>query len=109
MPFNKEPPHEHGTIAKSAIVLVNLGTPDAPTKQAVRRYLKQFLSDPRVVEIPRAVWNVILHLAILPFRSGQSAKKYATIWRRDGSPLKVYTERQAAALRPACMVARKSA
>jgi ferrochelatase len=98
MPFNKEPAHEHGTIAKSAIVLVNLGTPDAPTKQAVRRYLKQFLSDPRVVEIPRAVWNVILHLAILPFRSGQSAKKYATIWRRDGSPLKVYTERQAAAL-----------
>jgi len=98
MPFRPEPKHQHGTIAKSAIVLVNLGTPDAPTRPAVRRYLKEFLSDPRVVEIPRAVWNLILHLAILPFRSGQSAKKYATIWGRDGSPLKVYTERQAAAL-----------
>jgi hypothetical protein len=63
-------------------VLVNLGTPDAPTRGAVKRYLKQFLSDPRVVEIPRAVWWFILNLIILPFRSGQSAKKYATIWKR---------------------------
>lgn len=98
MPFRKEPPHQHGTIAKSAIVLVNLGTPDAATRPAVRRYLKQFLSDPRVVEIPRAVWSLILNLAILPFRSGQSAKKYATIWSNEGSPLRVYTERQAARL-----------
>ena len=98
MPFRKEPSHQHGTIAKHAIVLVNLGTPDAPTRKAVRRYLKQFLSDPRVVEIPRAVWKLILHLAILPFRSGASAKKYETIWMREGSPLKVYTERQAALL-----------
>jgi ferrochelatase len=98
MPFRKEPPHQHGTIARSAIVLVNLGTPDAATRPAVRRYLKQFLSDPRVVEIPRAVWSLILNLAILPFRSGQSAKKYATIWSEEGSPLRVYTERQAAKL-----------
>jgi ferrochelatase len=98
MAFRKEPTHQHGTIPKSAIVLVNLGTPDAPTRTAVRRYLKEFLSDPRVVEIPRAVWNVILHLMILPFRSGQSADKYRTIWTREGSPLRVYTERQAAAL-----------
>ena len=98
MPFNKEPPHQHGTIAKSAIVLVNLGTPDAPTRGAVRRYLKQFLSDPRVVEIPRALWALILHLAILPFRSGRSADKYRTIWTRDGSPPKVYTGKQASAL-----------
>lgn len=98
MPFRKEPPHTHGTIPKSAIVLVNLGTPDAPTRPAVRRYLKEFLSDPRVVEIPRAVWSVILHLIILPFRSGQSADKYRTIWTREGSPLRVHTERQAAAL-----------
>ena len=75
MPFIKEPPHTHGSIPKSAIVLVNLGTPDAPTRGAVRRYLKEFLSDPRVVEIPRAVWTLILHLAILPFRSGKSAAK----------------------------------
>lgn len=80
---------------RSAVVLVNLGTPDAPTSSAVRRYLKQFLSDPRVVEIPRAVWWFILHLIILPFRSGQSAKKYASIWTREGSPLKVHTQKQA--------------
>ncbi|QJE00405.1 ferrochelatase [Massilia forsythiae] len=102
MPFRKEPsPPPHGIPLKSAIVLVNLGTPDAPTRPAVRRYLKQFLSDPRVVEIPRAVWSLILHLAILPFRSGQSAKKYEMVWTGEGSPLKVYTGRQAALLQGA--------
>ena len=98
MSFQKEPPYTHGTVSRSAIVLVNLGTPDAPTRSAVRRYLKEFLSDPRVVEIPRAVWWCILNLIILPFRSGQSAKKYATIWTREGSPLKVHTQQQAQAL-----------
>ena len=98
MSFQKEPPYTHGTVSRSAIVLVNLGTPDAPTRSAVRRYLKEFLSDPRVVEIPRAVWWCILNLIILPFRSGQSAKKYASIWSREGSPLKVHTQRQAEAL-----------
>jgi ferrochelatase len=62
---------------------------------AVRRYLKQFLSDPRVVEIPRAVWWFILNLIILPFRSGQSAKKYESIWTREGSPLRTHTAAQA--------------
>lgn len=99
MLFRREPPHAHGRVARSAVVLVNLGTPEAPTRGAVRRYLKEFLSDRRVVEIPRAVWWFILHLIILPFRSGQSAGKYQTIWMKDGSPLKVYTERQAAQLR----------
>jgi ferrochelatase len=98
MSFRPEPTHAHGTVAKHAIVLVNLGTPDAPTRKAVRRYLKQFLLDPRVVEIPRAIWKLILHGIILPFRSGKSAKKYATIWMRDGSPLKIYTGKQAALL-----------
>ena len=95
MSFQTEPPYTHGSIDRSAVVLVNLGTPDAPTSSAVRRYLKQFLSDPRVVEIPRIVWWCILHLIILPFRSGQSAKKYASIWTREGSPLKVHTHKQA--------------
>ena len=95
MPFRKEPAHTHGSIAQSAIVLVNLGTPDEPTRKAVKRYLKQFLSDPRVVEIPRKVWWFILNVFILPFRSGASAKKYQTIWTREGSPLKVHTEKQA--------------
>ncbi|WP_020653995.1 ferrochelatase [Massilia niastensis] len=95
MPFRKEPPHAHGSIPQHAIVLVNLGTPDEPTRPAVRRYLKQFLSDPRVVEIPSRIWWFILHLFILPFRSGQSAAKYRTIWTREGSPLMVHTQKQA--------------
>ncbi|MGZ3183416.1 MAG: ferrochelatase [Telluria sp.] len=99
MPFRPEPAHVHGAPPGTAIVLVNLGTPEAPTRGAVRRYLKEFLSDPRVVEIPRALWWWILHLAILPFRSGQSARKYETIWTREGSPLKVHTQKQAMLLR----------
>jgi protoporphyrin/coproporphyrin ferrochelatase len=96
---NQEPPYTHGSLAKTAVVLVNLGTPDAPTASALRRYLKEFLSDPRVVEIPRAVWWFILNGIILPLRSGKSAAKYASIWTKDGSPLKVYTEKQAILLR----------
>lgn len=99
MRFNQEPPHTHGTLSRTGIVLVNLGTPDAPTAAAVRRYLKQFLSDPRVVEIPRALWLPILHGLILPFRSARSAAKYAAIWTPEGSPLKLHTERQAQLLR----------
>lgn len=95
MPFIKEPSHAHGKIAKTAVVLINLGTPDAPTATAVRRYLKEFLWDHRVVEIPRAIWWLILNLIILPFRSGKSAEKYASIWSKDGSPLKIHTEKQA--------------
>lgn len=98
MPFRKEPPFTHGTVPGNAIVLVNLGTPDEPSRKAVRRYLKQFLSDPRVVEIPSKVWWFILNFFILPFRSGKSAAKYRTIWTREGSPLKVHTARQAALL-----------
>ncbi len=98
MSFRKEPPYIHGSQGKTAVVLVNLGTPEAPTTRAVRRYLKQFLSDPRVVEIPRAIWWFILNGIILPFRSSKSAAKYDSIWTRDGSPLKVHTERQTAML-----------
>jgi ferrochelatase len=91
--------HRHGVPSRTAVLLVNLGTPEAPTAKALRAYLKEFLSDPRVVEIPRAVWWVLLHLIILPFRSGKSAEKYAAIWTKDGSPLRVHTEKQAALLR----------
>jgi len=96
---NPEPPHSHGTPSKTGLVLVNLGTPDEPTTPAVRRYLKQFLSDPRMVEIPRALWLLILNGAILPFRSSKSAAKYASIWTREGSPLLVHTQKQATLLR----------
>ena len=99
MAFNKEPHYTHVAPVKTAIVLVNLGTPDAPDTPSVRRYLKQFLSDPRVVEIPKAVWWFILNGIILPIRSKKSAEKYATIWTKDGSPLKLHTARQALLLR----------
>ncbi|MDB5750819.1 MAG: hemH [Ramlibacter sp.] len=87
--------HHHGQAAVTGVLLCNLGTPDAPTAPAVRRYLTEFLSDRRVVEIPRLVWLPILHGLILPLRSAKSAAKYATIWTDDGSPLKVWTARQA--------------
>jgi ferrochelatase len=96
--FRKEPPYVHGARIKTAIVLINLGTPDAPTPKAVRSYLKEFLSDRRVVEIPKIVWWFILNGVILPFRAKQSAEKYASIWTPEGSPLKLYTEKQAALL-----------
>src|SRR5260370_17275620 len=94
MPYLPEPKQEHGAIAKTAVLPVNLGTPDAPTPQAVRRYLKQFLSDPRVIEIPRALWLPILHGFVLNTRPRKSAQKYASIWSSEGSPLNVHTEKQ---------------
>ena len=97
--FQPEPAFRHGTAQKTAILLINLGTPDAPTTPAVRRYLKEFLSDPRVVEIPKAIWWLILNGIILNTRPKKSAEKYAKIWTPEGSPLKFHTERQAAQLR----------
>lgn len=85
-------------IAPAGILLVNLGTPDAPTPVAVRRYLKEFLWDPRVVEIPRLAWWFVLNGIILNTRPAKSAAKYRSVWTPEGSPLKVHTERQAALL-----------
>ena len=79
----------------SGILLVNLGTPDAPTPEAVRRYLAEFLADPRVVELPRWLWLPILHGIVLRTRPEKSAEKYAKIWTPEGSPLAVHTKRQA--------------
>jgi protoporphyrin/coproporphyrin ferrochelatase len=80
-------------------LLINLGTPDAPTAQALRPYLKQFLSNPRVVEISKWAWWPILNGVILNTRPKKSAEKYAQIWMPEGSPLKVHTARQAQLLR----------
>ncbi len=80
-------------------MLCNLGTPDAPTAPALRRYLAEFLGDARVVEIPRPLWWLILHGIILRVRPRKSAAKYASIWTPEGSPLKVWTEKQAKLLR----------
>ncbi len=99
MPFKTEPPYSHGQTARTAVLLCNLGTPDEPTPSALRRYLAEFLGDPRVVEIPRPVWLLILHGIILRVRPKKSAAKYAGIWLPEGSPLKVWTEKQATLLR----------
>ena len=98
MAYQNEPVYNHGTASKTGILLVNLGTPDAPTPAAVRVYLKEFLSDPRVVEIPRALWWLILNGIILNTRPKKSAAKYASIWLPEGSPLRVYTAKQAVLL-----------
>ena len=94
-PFAPEPPFNHGQQQRTAVLYCNLGTPDAPTTPAVRRFLQEFLSDPRVVEIPRLLWLMILHGVILRTRPAKSAAKYASIWRPEGSPLKIWTEKQA--------------
>src|SRR6202790_3365651 len=87
-------PFTHTRPTRLGVLLINLGTPDAPTTAAVRRYLAQFLSDSRVVEIPRALWTPLLHGVILNSRPAKSAQKYATIWTKDGSPLLVHSLRQ---------------
>ena len=79
---------------KKGVLLVNLGTPDAPTTSALRKYLREFLSDPRVVEIPRLAWMVILYCFILPFRPKRSAKLYKEVWTEQGSPLLAITKVQ---------------
>jgi ferrochelatase len=94
MSVHKETAFQHGTPARTGILLVNLGTPESPTPSALRRYLGQFLRDPRVVEIPRLVWLPILHGIILRVRPAKSAAKYASIWMKEGSPLRVWTEKQ---------------
>jgi protoporphyrin/coproporphyrin ferrochelatase len=94
MTVRPEPAYRHGNAVHTAVVMVNLGTPDEPTAPALRRYLAEFLSDPRVVEIPRLVWWLILNGIILRTRPAKSAAKYATVWMPEGSPLAVWTKRQ---------------
>ena len=96
-------PPDHPAVATGAVgvLLVNLGTPDAPTPAAVRRYLAEFLSDPRVVEIPQIVWQPTLRGVILRTRPKKSAHAYSLVWTDDGSPLAAITARQAKALQAA--------
>ena len=102
MRFKGQTEYDHkGCQPKKGVLLVNLGTPDAPEPKALRRYLKEFLSDHRVVEIPRALWMIILHLFILPLRPKSSAKLYASVWTDEGSPLMAITKRQGNALQHA--------
>jgi len=95
------PPEDHPKVPaeKIGVLLINLGTPDAPEARAVRRYLAEFLSDPRVVEIPAIAWKPILHGIILRTRPHKSAEAYNQVWTNEGSPLRVIAHRQAEALR----------
>ena len=92
------PNYKHGSQAVTGILLTNLGTPDAATTSAVRRYLAEFLSDPRVVEFPRLLWMLILHGIILNIRPSRSAHAYRQVWTDEGSPLLAIAKRQAAAI-----------
>jgi ferrochelatase len=89
---------KHDSETRIGVMLVNLGTPDEPTAPAVRRYLDEFLSDPRVVEFPRLPWWLIMNLFILRFRPRRVAKAYASVWHEGGSPLLVHSQNQAEAL-----------
>lgn len=81
-------------MAKVAVILMNLGTPQQPTTKSVKAFLKEFLSDTRVIEVPRLIWWFILRLVILPFRSPKVAKAYQSIWQQGNSPLRLITLRQ---------------
>lgn len=89
----------HQRTPKIGVLVTNLGTPQAPTPKALRRYLKEFLSDPRVVETPRLLWWCILNLVILNIRPRRSAKAYQTVWTEQGSPLLTHTKAQCEAIR----------
>lgn len=99
--FSNEKDYLHGKATCTGVLLVNLGTPDAPTPSALRRYLREFLSDPRVVEIPRAIWYPILYGIILNTRPKASAEKYRAVWTEQGSPLMQISLAQQQALQQA--------
>ena len=98
MKFQGSPGFTHAQRDRIGVLVTNLGTPDAPTSSALRRYLKQFLWDPRVVELPRPLWWLILNGVILNIRPSRSAKSYATVFTDEGSPLLFHTRHQAQAL-----------
>ena len=99
--MNRPPDHPDIPAPKIGVLLINLGTPNAPEPGAVKLYLREFLSDPRVVEIPQLVWQPILRGIILNTRPKKSAHAYQQVWMEQGSPLAVYTRRQAEALQGA--------
>jgi len=98
MKYRGSPAFSHGQADKIGVLVTNLGTPEAPTKGALKPYLKEFLSDPRVVEVPRLLWYFILNGVILRFRPKRSAEAYETVWTERGSPLLFHTQDQASAI-----------
>ena len=100
MKYQGQTDYDHqGPSPQTGVLLCNLGTPDAPKTAELRRYLKQFLSDPRVVEVPRLLWWMILNLIILRIRPRRSAKLYASVWSEGGSPLMVHSSNQVAGVK----------
>jgi len=100
MKYIGTPTHVHGSDERLGVLMVNLGTPKAPETPQVRRYLAEFLSDPRIIELPRWIWNILLHGVILRIRPPRSAKAYREVWSDDeGSPLLSISRRQETALR----------
>ena len=97
--MTRPPEHPEVPQPRVGVLLINLGTPDAPEARAVRRYLAEFLSDPRVIEIPAVAWKPILHGIILRVRPRKSAHAYSQVWTNEGSPLAVFARRQAEKLR----------
>jgi len=98
MRYINERDYDHGGDENIGVLMANLGTPKAPTTRQVRLYLREFLSDPRVVEAPRLLWHLILNGWILPRRSPKTAAAYNSIWGEEGSPLLAISYRQCAAL-----------
>ena len=94
MKYEGEKNYKHGKKERIGILITNLGTPDKPNKEALKTYLKEFLSDPRVIEIPRMIWQAILRLIILNLRPQKSAKLYKSIWKKEGGPLLVMLKKQ---------------
>ncbi len=92
--LNPEPKPAAGGRLKTGVLLINLGTPAAPTAAAVRPYLRSFLSDRRIVDLPALLWQPLLRGVILPLRAKKSAANYAKVWFKEGSPLEVFTRRQ---------------
>jgi ferrochelatase len=100
--YSGEQDYRHDSTECLGVLLVNLGSPDAPTTSAVRRYLAEFLWDPRVVEIPRLPWWLILHGVVLRLRPSRSAHAYQRVWTDEGSPLLAISRRQLGALQEVC-------
>ena len=94
MKYEGEKNYKHGKKEKIGILITNIGTPDKPNKEALKTYLKEFLSDPRVIETPKLIWQAILRLIILNLRPQKSAKLYKSIWKKSGGPLLVMLEKQ---------------
>ena len=94
MKYDGEKEYIHGSNENLGILITNLGTPEKPTKKKLRSFLKEFLSDPRVIEIPKFIWQIILRLIILNLRPQKSAKLYKSIWKKSGGPLLVMLEKQ---------------